>query len=205
MQNLMTWEGWVVWLLVTLVGSFGGSWFGSYLKKKGENYATREDLGELVRQMRALTAAQEEIRSEISEKAWDRQRRWELKRDALIDSTKKLSALLDKLTSLQGGLRSRGRAVAWDEEARAYIGERAKEWNDAAADFETAAMVVGLVCKKHVAHEMQALVWFTRGISDKLTSGVDLEAFSSSIGELAGKLTRVQEIMREELGGIAPG
>lgn len=30
-------ENVIVWLVVTLVGSFGGSYLGAYFKKKGEN------------------------------------------------------------------------------------------------------------------------------------------------------------------------
>lgn len=204
MQSLWTAENVIVWFLLTVGGSFAGSWFGAYLKKKGENYATKEDLGDLVKQMQALTKAQEEIKAEISDKVWDRQRRWELKRDALIDGTKKTGALIDRLTSLEASLHSRGNAIAYDEEALAYVRERAKEWNDAAAEFETAAMVVELVCREHVSREMQQLVRLTRAISSRLTGG-ELQAFESSVRDLAERLTRLKAVMREELGGIAPG
>jgi hypothetical protein len=36
------------WGLVTLVSAFIGSYLSSYLKKKGENLATQEDIGKLV-------------------------------------------------------------------------------------------------------------------------------------------------------------
>jgi len=50
---------------------------GSYSAKKGENLATKEDI-------RELTKAAEEIKAKISDDVWDRQRQWELKRDAII-------------------------------------------------------------------------------------------------------------------------
>ena len=57
-------ENAIVWLLVTLVGSFGGAWFGAYFKKKGENYATREDVGELTRVTKGIEA-------KISDEVWN--------------------------------------------------------------------------------------------------------------------------------------
>ena len=40
--------------LTTLIGSFTGSYFASYLKKKGENRAIHEDLSKLVDQVTAV-------------------------------------------------------------------------------------------------------------------------------------------------------
>src|SRR5271168_3588938 len=86
-------ENAIVWLLVTLVGSFGGAWFGAYFKKKGENLATREDVGE-------LTRITKEIEAKISDEAWDRQRAWELKRDVLLEGMRKLAVMPGLLSNL---------------------------------------------------------------------------------------------------------
>lgn len=164
MVTLMTGQGLILWFLVTLVGSFGGAWFGAYFKKKGENFATHEDIDKLVDQVKAVTTATKQIEAKISDEVWDRQKRWEVKRDALIDGVKKLSALVDG-----------------DEEARAYVGERAKEWNDAAVEFETATTVVGLVCRERVSKEMQQLVRLTRSISaaSRLVGTLELSSHRS--------------------------
>lgn len=71
MQVFATVEGLIVWLLVSLLGSFGGAWLGAYFKKKGENYATHEDLGKLVKQMEAVTTATKQIEAKISDEVWD--------------------------------------------------------------------------------------------------------------------------------------
>lgn len=60
-------ENVILWLLVAGVGSFGGSYLGAYFKKKGENYATKEDLGDLVQQVRAVTTVTKEIEAKISD------------------------------------------------------------------------------------------------------------------------------------------
>lgn len=43
-----------------------GAYFGSYLKKKGENLATHEDIDMLVRQVSAVTAASKQIEARIT-------------------------------------------------------------------------------------------------------------------------------------------
>ena len=47
----------VLWALTTLVSAFIGSYLGAYLKKKGENLATHEDVNKLVQQVQAVTSA----------------------------------------------------------------------------------------------------------------------------------------------------
>jgi hypothetical protein len=51
-----------------------------YLKKKGENLATHEDIGKLIDQVRAVTITTKEIEASISDRSWNRQKHWEMKR-----------------------------------------------------------------------------------------------------------------------------
>jgi hypothetical protein len=50
----------------TLLGSWSGAYFGSYLRKKGENLATHEDVDKLVEQVSAVTAATKQIEARIT-------------------------------------------------------------------------------------------------------------------------------------------
>src|ERR1035438_6693398 len=83
-------ESLLAWGLTTLVRAFVGSYLASYLKKKGENLATHEDIDKLVDQVRAVTTATKEIEERIESSAWSRQRHWEMKRDALFASVQAL-------------------------------------------------------------------------------------------------------------------
>lgn len=76
--------------LTTLVSAFVGSYLASYLKKKGENLATHEDIDKLVDQVRAVTTATKEIEERIESSIWSKQRHWEMKRDALFASVQAL-------------------------------------------------------------------------------------------------------------------
>jgi hypothetical protein len=60
-----------------------GAYLGSYLKKKGENLATHEDIDKLVNQVSAVTAATKQIEARISNQTWQRERRAELQLKAI--------------------------------------------------------------------------------------------------------------------------
>ena len=92
-------EPWKLALLCLFAGA--GAYLGSYLRKKGENLATHEDINNLVTQVRAVTTATKEIEAKISEATWDTQKRWELKREVLFEAMKQTAILKDKLTNLQ--------------------------------------------------------------------------------------------------------
>jgi hypothetical protein len=67
---------------------------GSYSAKKGENLATKEDIAQ-------ITKVQEEIKAQISDDVWDRQRQWEMRRDAVIEAVRALSELEMALIELR--------------------------------------------------------------------------------------------------------
>src|SRR3569832_1782661 len=72
-------------VLLTVISSGAGAYVGAYLKKKGENFATHEDMAKLVEQTAAITQAAKQIEAAITDKLWQRQRNWEVRRDVLID------------------------------------------------------------------------------------------------------------------------
>jgi hypothetical protein len=77
-------ETFLLWFVGSLVGAFGGSYLASYLKKKGENLATHEDIQKLVEQVKATTEATKAIEARIDNQVWKGQREWEMKRDAAV-------------------------------------------------------------------------------------------------------------------------
>jgi len=81
--------------LLPLIGSGIGTFLVSYLKKKGENLATHEDIKMLVDQMAAVTQATKQIEAAIADDFWGKQKRWELQRDVLL-------AALDQIANFQG-------------------------------------------------------------------------------------------------------
>src|SRR6516164_6447747 len=73
---------------------FGGLGLGEYVKKRAESLATRKDIG-------ALTKEVEGIKAEISKGEWNRQKRWELKREVLLEATERLAEVIEALRLLR--------------------------------------------------------------------------------------------------------
>ncbi len=65
-------------LIITAGVSGAVAYLGSYLKKKGENLATHEDIDKLVHQVSAVTTTTKQIEAKISNEAWRRERKSDL-------------------------------------------------------------------------------------------------------------------------------
>ena len=68
-------------LLGFFVVAVAGAYVGSYLREKGKNLATKEDLEAIVDQVRQTTKATEDIKAQIGAEMWVEQERWKLRRD----------------------------------------------------------------------------------------------------------------------------
>jgi hypothetical protein len=77
------------WFVASALGAGVGAYISSYLKKKGENLATHEDIDKLIDQVSAVTKATKQIEATISNETWQRERRAELQLK-LIDSVNEL-------------------------------------------------------------------------------------------------------------------
>src|SRR5579862_8441859 len=87
---------------LTVVGAGAAAYFGAYIKRKGADRALREGFAEVLRQTKETTEATKKIEAKISDELWDRQKRWELKRDILLDAMKKVSTALRSWSGLYG-------------------------------------------------------------------------------------------------------
>jgi hypothetical protein len=79
----------IYWAITTLISGFLVS-LTAYFTKKGENRAMREDIKDLTRMAK-------EIEAKISNEMWDRQKRWELRRDAAFEAVKELATVQQSL------------------------------------------------------------------------------------------------------------
>lgn len=75
MYTLLTMQPLVILGLTSLFSAFCGSYLGGYLKKKGENLATHEDVQRLVEQVSRVTEATKQIEARInrSSRVYERQ------------------------------------------------------------------------------------------------------------------------------------
>src|SRR3984893_8208030 len=93
--NAKPMEPYIPWGLAILVGMLVG-FLAGYAKRKGENRAIHEDIDKLVDQVRAVTLATREMEAKISNDVWNRQKRWELKRDVLFEAAKRVAEIDEK-------------------------------------------------------------------------------------------------------------
>jgi hypothetical protein len=154
--------------ITTLISAGIGAYLGAYLKKKGENLATHEDIGRLVDQVRAVTTVTKEIEAKIFDEAWDRQKRWELKRDVLFEAAKGLAEIDDSLLSLKTvfHLEQQQGGVNWLE---AKV-ERQKRWIKAAAVFDETRVLIGIVCRAETIAAFEKFGLLASEIAAKLNT-----------------------------------
>jgi hypothetical protein len=132
--------------LIPFVSAAAGAYFGGYLKTKGENVATHEDIDKLVDQVRAVTTTTKEIEAKISNEVWDRQRHWEAKRDSLLGAVKSLSSV-DKNFSLfretvDFGLKNQPP----EEQLNEKVFQAVKDYSEAEDKLNEAVLLVDMIC-----------------------------------------------------------
>jgi hypothetical protein len=188
---------WIYLALIVLAG-FSGSFFGAYFKKKGENRAIREDIEK-------LTKTTKEIEAKISSDVWDRQKRWELKREVLFEATKRLSEADDALLSYDSVLQveqkeNKTNDVTWAESKH----ERIMKWSKASANFDETRELVGLVCGKETYRAFEDFGGLINKIAAEISSG-DVEIYRKTREDFYKKLFLARLAMRRELGIDSPG
>lgn len=182
---------------LSLVGGWLGAYLGAYLKKKGENLATHEDIDKIVDQMRAVTAATKEIESKIEGKVWDRQRRWELKRDVLFEINKSITEMISTLTLFNGIVETDNTTKGeprWEKRA-----EASRKFNDAVSRFDESGFRADLVCGGETVKQLYKFSIFMREVADKVYEG-KTEAFKEALAQMTLQRKSIKAASRRELG-----
>jgi hypothetical protein len=147
----------IVLLQVFILG--GGIFLADYLKQKAKNLATREEFNEVKQQTAEIKKVTAKIESDIKGELWDRQKRWELRRDLLLQATKRISALDEALTKYKTYVDVRSKATNKDDNDAWYVtGLRTtRRWSKAHASFDESRMLVNVVCGKDVKTALDEL------------------------------------------------
>ena len=183
----------------SLVGGWAGSYLGAYLKKKGENLATHEDVDKLVDQMAAVTQTTKEIEAKISSDVWDRQKRWEIKRDAIFDMVKELGTLQVAL----GDFISVYRVALRNEEAQFYAQKKIEEnekLHQAHQSFERAQAVATLVCSKEVRIAFSNFGVLRTELTSDIAHG-RMEKANKDFADVIRAGLDLRDLLRQELLG----
>lgn len=97
-QLLLNWRFYFLIGAIGGLGAMAGYWIAPYLKRRAELFATKADMGEVLRQITLTTRATEEVRSAVSQADWA-SREWQsirrLKLEDLLASAYALDQWLD--------------------------------------------------------------------------------------------------------------
>jgi hypothetical protein len=189
--------------LKILIGVLIGYLVG-YAKKKGENLATHEDLERVVEQMSAVTTATKAIEAKISSDVWDRQKRWELKREVLFEATKRIADIEDALLSLDSALKVVVKQQKEGVTSTETIYEQSMKWSRASTAFDETKLLVAMVCDKETKDAFEGYGLFALQVATKISPGKDWEIYLKSTPELFKKLLAVRAAVRKELGLEGP-
>lgn len=188
-----------VWLALTTIGAWFAAYYGAYFRKKGENLATHEDIDKLVDQVRAVTTTTKEIESQISGELWDRQKRWELKRDILFELVRTIPSAFDTLTSLTSFCKSEIEMTGKGATPRtAMMIEVSRAWMDAANKFDGATLLANLVCSPELSTKLFAISALMRNVGGKNISGKP-EAFQTSLRDMLAQRQEIWLLLRKEM------
>jgi hypothetical protein len=195
MQDMLRWVIWGLGILVTGLGGF----LAGYLKKKGENLAQKENLDNLIREVHAVTTTTKKIEAEISSGVWDRQKRWELKRDVLFEAARRIAATFDALKNLDNYLQTEIKNPAIKDLAWTQVGiDENTKWFKAKAALDESRLFIGVTCGGNVADAVDKFGHLTTTVAAKINKN-DGGIFKESTAQLFSLNEAIRAAIRKEL------
>lgn len=199
--------GAIIAALSFFLGAVFRPYLTGYATKKGENLATHEDIDKLVDQVKAVTDATKKIEAEISSGVWDKQKRWEMKREVLFEAARKISEIDDAMLSNSVMLKEdRAKQKEWEtrtpsmEEQLGWgqtKNERLMRWSKASSDFDVSRAFVVIVCGKEATLAFSELGACANALAARMTQNPD--AYDTGRSELFKKIFLAQRAIRKEL------
>jgi hypothetical protein len=145
MESILIGLAWIVSIVASFVG---GSYLPAYFKKKGENLATHEDIQMLVEQIKATTEATKAIEARIDDQVWNKQRQWEIKRDALFEGCRAIANFDAAISRLNATFSAEVKETDEDGYKRSILGfqnDALRALTDALYSFERTQLLISIV------------------------------------------------------------
>jgi hypothetical protein len=184
-------------IVITAVIAGGGAYLGSYLKKKGENWATHEDVDKLVKQMAAVTQATKEIEAKISNDVWERQRKWDVKREAIFEAVRELASVEYGLAMVDSSFLVERMGVAANLKSLKTTAEALEIWNAANLNFNKARNLALLVCGEDTNKAFEVMTKLVVAYKEDSISNYNKP--SVSLPSLAAQMNTLTAAVRKEL------
>jgi hypothetical protein len=149
-RSLWWWQ--LIGFTLSVIASVIVAYLVAYAKKKGENYATKEDFNELLRQVKETTKTTEEIKAEISGGLWVDQQRWQMRKDlylGLLENLKKSCKGLGEVIEAEEGSFQGG-----EQERSIYVNRRLRIIKNASEEIQKAVDLSGILFLSDTALEV---------------------------------------------------
>ena len=184
-------------ILAFVVGLFSWSFLPSYMREKGKNLATKEDIQELARQTAILTQTTKEIEARLSIGVWSKQQRWDIQKTALLDSLKDLSTAETFLVRLvQTFVDTKDHPQGWET--------RRKEANEKYAErinnFWRTQLAIEIVCGREIGSNFQEIDTIFDRVRKSLKQGDFDNIWNTQYPELLAAKRQLGETVRRRLG-----
>jgi hypothetical protein len=144
---------------------------------------------------------------EISSGVWDKQKRWEMKREVLFEAARKISEIDDAMLSNSIVLKAdRAKQKEWEartpsmEEQSSWgqtKNERLMRWTKASSEFDVSRAFVLIVCSKEASQAFSELGTYINTLAAQMTQNPD--AYASGRLEIFKKIPLAQKAIRKEL------
>ncbi|MGB9406446.1 MAG: hypothetical protein WCA89_02855 [Terracidiphilus sp.] len=176
--------------VISLVFAGIGLYIKTYVTKKAENLATREDVA-------AITQTTKSIEAKISDEFWNKQKRWELKREVLFEAAKRLAEVDDALSYLTSVYQYAHQHPTMNlSDNQSKVRER---WIKATASIDETKLLVEIVCGSETISAFENFVPLAQRIAVEVI-GKDPEAFAKSKESFFENLIVAKAAIRKELG-----
>jgi len=199
--------GAILSVLSFLLGAVFRPFLLGYSAKKGENLATYEDIQKIVEQVKAVTKTTEEIKADISTGVWDKQKRWEMKREVLFQATKRVSEVDDAMLSYATATKEdHAKQKVWAtvpptiEEQLSWaelMHERRTRWSKASTSLDESRLFAGIVCGKDGKQAFEDLSAFINNLAAQMIQ--DPNAYDTSRADLIKEILLTRNAIRKEL------
>jgi hypothetical protein len=181
--------GWIAaFVCAFLLGNVFRPFFNSYAAKKGENLATKEDIAQ-------LTKIAEGIRAEISDKVWDRQKQWEMRRDVVFEVLRSLGQYDNALLELCVAYST---SIEDVDSAMTSRLEKGGNWNRIGANLDGTGFLVVAICGDTLYKALSAYLKGTRAVANDILNGKP-ERYTASQGDRANQIKALRAAVRKEL------
>lgn len=182
--------------LCILLGGFIG-YLSGYMKRKGENVATHEDFQTMLAELKESTHATKQIEAKISDAVWDRQKRWELKREVLFEASRKVAEVNDVLATLVAiaQLSDGGKDKQWESDWM----DAMTKWSTVDTSFREIRTLIRVVCMSETIAAFEAFGELAGELGGKAINK-EHEAYSQSTNRLNVLRVAASSSVRKELG-----